>query len=89
MPDQVFIGAIESSQFNANRFRIHKNAQINEWFNLIFNAVKNYKIQVLSQYGTGITYNNNGAGNWNDLFTGNVPQQSVQQAGQTTQPTNK
>lgn len=85
-PDLIFQGALEASEFNANRYRVHKVMPVNDWYASFLLAVKAFKKEVNEGYPSGLTYNFNGTGSWNDLLTGNVPQQTQQQAPQASQP---
>ena len=84
-PEFVFAGAIEGSEFNANRFRVNKVQAHNDWYNLLINAVKTLKKEVMARFATGITYSYNGTGSWDTLGSAEPQQTSTKPSTQSTE----
>lgn len=39
-PEFTFVGAIEASEFQANKFRVQKVQAVNDWYNLLLASIK-------------------------------------------------
>ena len=77
-PEFTFQGAIESSEFQANKFRTQKVQAVNEWYNALLASIKTLQKEVKESYPTGVTYNFHGTGSWDGLLTGSAPQSQSQ-----------
>ena len=63
--------AIESADFDANKFRKKGVAAHNEWYNSLIAALKSLIPYTTENYKSGPTFNFHGTGDWNDFLSGN------------------
>ena len=69
MPEFPLKGGIEAADFNAIKFQKLKNEDHNEWYKRITSAFKILQAFVKKNYPTGLQFNFDGKGNWEDLLS--------------------
>ena len=83
MPDFTFKAGIEAADFNAIKFQKLKNEGHNDWWKHGSTAFKVLHQYVKKNMETGLQFNFNGTGNWEDLLDG-TPQKQAPKPQQET-----